>query len=375
MVPTSKKVLRYAEATDEFGFTPYCPKFLSIPLRSEIISTALLAIVENNDKPCVDLLLKAGADVTMGDIHGATALGYAAYYGRGNIVDTLIKAGADVNNSGENGITPLFLAVQAGHNKSLEKLLYVGANVNAKTSNGFTPLMQAILAGHAQCVDSLILAGAHVKTAVTLKTCNDDIVKVKETAMATVSTYLVGDDVISDVNQKVEDKYEDLKTKDVKFTTLGLAVVADMGKCIPSLLDAGADVNVPAGMKSPLMYAADAGQTKIMDNLLRAGADVTHNDHDGATALHLTARNGHVGCMNRLVKSGTDVNISDKDGYAPLIGAAKNGHDKCVAELIKAGADMNVADDMGNTALMWASMADQYKCVATLIEAGADVTR
>ena len=162
LMPTPINVLRYTESIDHFGIFPKWPKELSLLL----ISTVLLAIDGNYDKPCVDLLLKAGADVNVADIHGATAIGYAAYYGRVNIVNTLIKTGTDVNKSGENGITPLFLAAQAGHNKILEMLLYAGARVNAKTSNGFTPLMQAILAGHAQCADSLILAGADVNTAV-----------------------------------------------------------------------------------------------------------------------------------------------------------------------------------------------------------------
>ena len=79
-----------------------------------------------------------------------------------------------------------------------------GADVNAKTSNGFTPLMQAILADHSKCVDTLITAGADVNRAVTMNTCSDDIVKMKEGCIATVSSYLVVDDIITMIFIKAE---------------------------------------------------------------------------------------------------------------------------------------------------------------------------
>ena len=53
----------------------------------------------------------------------------------------------------------------------------------------FTPLMQAVLVGHAHGVVTLIAAGADVNMVVTLKTCNDDIVKKKQEAMGVVFSY------------------------------------------------------------------------------------------------------------------------------------------------------------------------------------------
>ena len=318
-----------------------------------------MVFAKSGQASCVNLLLKAGADVNNEDVHGNTVIGHAVYFGEDHLTDILVKAEANVNTSGDNGITPLFLTTQAGHNRCLEKLLYAGADVNAKTSNGFTPLMQAILAGHAQCVDTLITAGADVSITVTLKPCNEDIVKMREAASAKVSSYLVGDDVITNLNQTVENKFADFKTQEIQFTCLGLAVIADMEKSIPSLLEAGAHVNVPAAVKSPLVCAADRGQTKVLNYLIRSGADVNYHDSSDITALHSSARNRHNGCVNRLIKSGADVNKSERDGYTPLMAAAENGFDNCVIQLVEAGADVNITDDMGNTALMWASMADQ----------------
>ena len=95
--------------------------FFTLTLKPGKISTALLGMHFVHNALCVDLLLKAGADVNMADIHGNTALGYAAYYGQHDLARMLIKSGADVNTSGQNGITPIFLAAQAGHNDCLEE--------------------------------------------------------------------------------------------------------------------------------------------------------------------------------------------------------------------------------------------------------------
>ena len=378
LIPISSPVLRYTKTVDEINDTKpeLKAKYTELlaragPLKSRILSTAFLA--ENTDDLCVDSLLEAGADVNMRDIHGTTALGYAAYYGRGNLVCKLIKSNANVNTSGENSITPLFLAVQSGHNDCLQKLLHAGANVNAKTDNGFTPLMQAILAGHAKCVDTLIAAGADLNTVVSLKKCDDDVMKVKEAAMITVSSYLGSNGVITDLKQNIENKFKHPDPEEPTFTPVALAVLADVCECVPSLVEAGAHVNVHSEAMSPLVCAAEKGQTQLVNYLIRAGADVNQKDYKGMTALYSAARNRNIECIKILVKAGAEVNLTDREGCTPLMVAAANGYNRCLDQLMKTGADVNMGDHMGNTALMWASMADHWKCVSTLIEFGADV--
>ena len=79
-------------------------------------------------------------------------------------------------------------------------------------------------------------------------------------------------------------------------------------KCVPTLIEAGAVVNVTAEFKSPLdMCSRSRNQTKVVDYLIRAGADVNHHtDNMGMTAVYAAARHGHAECVSRLVKAGAE---------------------------------------------------------------------
>ena len=59
--------------------------------------TPLMAAVVLNDVKCVNILLKAGADVNKVDFYSDTALMWAPRTGHTKCLEILIKSGADVN--------------------------------------------------------------------------------------------------------------------------------------------------------------------------------------------------------------------------------------------------------------------------------------
>ena len=81
-----------------------------------------------------------------------TGLISAAQSGHDKCVDILIKAEADVNGQNETGNTALVLAARYGHDKCVELLIKAGADVNKQILNGNTALKSASFRGHKKCV-------------------------------------------------------------------------------------------------------------------------------------------------------------------------------------------------------------------------------
>jgi len=81
---------------------------------------------------CVDLLIKAGADLNLKDNGGLTALMKAAGQGSPECVDLLIKAGADLNLKDKAGMTALMKAAGQGSPECVDLLIKAGADLNLK---------------------------------------------------------------------------------------------------------------------------------------------------------------------------------------------------------------------------------------------------
>ncbi|XP_067650697.1 uncharacterized protein [Haliotis asinina] len=98
---------------------------------------------------CVDLLLKAQADVNRQNHEGNTSLHYAAARGFKDIVDALLEKGADVNVRNGQGRTPLHTALchqvvlcfsQVPDVGTCATLIGHGADVLSRDATGNTPL-------------------------------------------------------------------------------------------------------------------------------------------------------------------------------------------------------------------------------------------
>ena len=76
-------------------------------------TTALIAAAKHGHHAAVEALLQNGANAKLADMHGRTALHYAATQST-DLVKMLITAGARVNDKSTSGETALILAVKTG---------------------------------------------------------------------------------------------------------------------------------------------------------------------------------------------------------------------------------------------------------------------
>ena len=152
--------------------------------------------------------------------------------------------------------------------------------------------------------------------------------------------------------------------------------VAGIGytKIVEALIRAGADVNaVNRDEKTALIFAASKGSVEAVKALIRAGADVNAVNKDEKTALMFATSKGYVEAVKALIEAGADVNAVDKYGNTALMFATIKGSIEAVKALIEAGADVNAVNKDGTTALMFATSRGYVEAVKALIEAGADV--
>ena len=98
---------------------------------------------------------------TPGGTAGDSALRFAVFAGRADIVKALLDGGADVNKANKEGNTPLSASTRHSSEEITEILLDAGANPNAVNDGGGTVLVFAAYQGHSKVVKALLDAGAN----------------------------------------------------------------------------------------------------------------------------------------------------------------------------------------------------------------------
>ena len=123
-------------------------------------STPLLEASREGHEDVVNILLDAGALVSMADSYGITPLHLAAHNGHIHIVKILLDSGAEVSKASVSGNTPLHLAIRNGYTEVIKILLDGRAEVDKADTHGTTPLMSAIYLGDVGSIKFLVEGGA-----------------------------------------------------------------------------------------------------------------------------------------------------------------------------------------------------------------------
>ncbi|MDO4220586.1 MAG: ankyrin repeat domain-containing protein [Akkermansia sp.] len=297
-------------------------------------------------------------DLEMHDAKGKTALIHAAESGQLATMQVLLDAGARVDACDRVKMTPLLYAALEGHVEAVKLLQKHGASIKERSSNGWTPLLVA--AGRRQVEMELYL----LEQGVDVNLFNND----GETAMiigaANDQTALVSALIERGADMEAVDNYgwtalmvaaaygqvgvlgilanagADLERQDANGWTAALcAASADSVEGMHLLVQHGANLNHTDAEKrsalviaaelghekmvrylvegcrmpldaaddhgwTPLMHAAALGRERVVEFLLRSGADATLKSNQGETAYCLARLRGEQGVLRVFEEAG-----------------------------------------------------------------------
>ncbi|KAG9333990.1 hypothetical protein JZ751_009306 [Albula glossodonta] len=305
---------------------------------------------------CLEYLLDNGADPSVRNIKGYSAVHYAAAHGnKQNLELTLVSL--DVRDGA--GRTALYLAAQRGHCQCVEVLLAHGASCLLKEARrkwtplhvagtNQTPLMLAVLGSHTDCVHLLLEKGATA----------DAGDKRGRTALHRGAVMGCEDCVLALLDHSAFPLCRDFQGR----TPLHLAASCGHGELLGSLLQAAThtdplDSLLDYSGYTPSHWAAYHGQSAARLRPFLFPLHVTQwtaeqiNGHEGAAELLLENAGAQM------------VNSRDSKGRTPLHAAAFAENVAGLQLALCQGAEVNAVDHTGRSALMVAADNGQTAAV------------
>ena len=227
--------------------------------RSDDGSTPLQWAVFEGNLEEARRLIRSGADITLANKYGVTAMTLAAEVANTEMLALLLEAGANVESPNPDGMTALLAVARTGNVKAAQLLLNEGAKVNAAEKfGGQTPLMWAAARRHPAMMELLISKGANLNAASTDRNYQRHVT--------------------------AEGRPKSLDSGGL--TPLLYSIRENCMACIEVLLKHKADINLAdPDMVSPLLVAIMNSNWDIAERLINAGADVNQWDIYGETPL------------------------------------------------------------------------------------------
>lgn len=337
------------------------------PAKTASATTPLDSAIAYNKPDMVSVLTRNGAQLTIEDDSGWTALHRAVEQGRVEIVQALLDAGADGEIATQNGSTPLLLAVsrnQAGTLKALLSNKSVAATVNRFVfpEDGSSALHMAISREYPDVVQELITAGANV-----------NFPDERGWRPVHIAAQQGRPEIISALVKAGADLNKSLTRKN--STALHIAAANDKpsaGKIVEALLHAGADPDVVnTDGATAMTVAAERGRAEVVETLLRYGGDPNRADTQGVTPLLKAIAAENMDAVKALLRDErTDVNaVHMKTGSTPLHEAVKLQNPGLVKALLQRGASPAALDTKDASPLLLARRGGEDVLVSMLEDA------
>ncbi|XP_021954989.1 protein phosphatase 1 regulatory subunit 12A isoform X3 [Folsomia candida] len=206
-------------------------------------------------------------------------------------VAKMIKDGYDINAVDEDGITALHQACIEDNLEMVEFLLKHGSDVNISDNEGWTPLHAVATCCYVSIAKVLLEHGANVTAlnndcSIPLDICKSDEIR---------------EIFIQDINAKGIDLKEARRGEELRM-------VEDVKRWSSN---GYSEEPHPITGATALHVAACKGYIKVLDQIIKAGANINVTDVDGWTALHAAAHWGQKEACEILLENNCDTSIKD----------------------------------------------------------------
>ena len=340
---------------DEDGLTPL--HYALVPLREAAVTA----------------LINAGADPSIPDKRGETALIKAVDYADFDTVALLLRHSAclsTINDAAtfDSRETALHIAVKKNRLNVVELLLDAGALINQRDGYRQTPLYLAFDRSLPDMAEFLIARGADVRK------CPSD------TKYKRHLVHLAAKDERTSLFSLLIEFNGNLHALDEEnANALHYAIGPPSIKNIKALLAQGVSPETPDrwGRRAIdlLNFRTSTELIEVAKVLLDAGANpgISNDPQVKVSPLHIAARQENLALIDLLLKFGADPDVKDRmDQATPLIDCARFSCKESAKKLLDAGANPDARDGDGRTALHVAAFAGNDALTELLLNVGAN---
>ncbi len=351
---------------------------LTIKERDEHEATLLHHAASTNQTSVMEYLITSGIEMSAKDKNGHTALHVAVYQGYLEATKLLLANNADVTILNNAMDPPLHIAIRSGHIGIVQEFLEQ-PNIDLtltgyRKRNTLHIIAECDNEEVADLVHNTVLTNENFKNKRNFRLCasdEDDLTPIHLAARK--GSYRVLNKFMSGCKAHGYPPEVVLGFIDEENSTpLHAAIDSGFIKVVEVLLKHGADPMVQKDSQvPPFLVACSQGKIEMMDIMLKSSNMelIFCVDMYGQTCLHRTAHainSNH--SISYLVDKGANVNALDNKGQTPLMVSIIAGSSLGTTTLIERGADVLIKDNEGNNALHHAIKSNREKIVDILLE-------
>ncbi|XP_046862983.1 serine/threonine-protein phosphatase 6 regulatory ankyrin repeat subunit A-like [Xenia sp. Carnegie-2017] len=287
--------------------------------------TPLLISSEKGNLDVTKTLMNWNARLDAFDEKGQTPLHLSCAYDHKDVAVYLLNSKPYINAKTKLGFTPLHLAAEKGYTDLVEMLVQFSASIDALSFEGQTPLHLAAEGGRLDVCKVLLhlqadtsVADNHGRTPLHCATQMDHSEVVKF--------------FVKNYPQLVNQTNADGETcAHIAAAKGSISVIKELVKLKFNNI---IEKITSSQISTPLLLAASGGHADVVQVLLLNGANATHMDKFGWTAIHLAARNGHNNVIDILKDKISLDFVSPKTGLSAAHIAAQYGQTEVMREIL-----------------------------------------